>query len=243
MQTRSLLVLLVTVAACGDDGSSAGDGGPDDIMIVVDIDNGSCGDTVRITGEYINWEQASGFCGINEAVFEVEGGGQMDSTAPNGRFDLCTPDQAATRLVITQPTANSQCTQVPAGYTLPTILYARKDVIQSGAFYSARSWTTAQQDVIFTAVGQPFDAAKAQLHVHVDGTPRAVSIAAAHGPTQAIASGTEVWSAGATGTDVFFPNVDVGSGQTLLTVAGSSVGAGNVPLIAGTRTNVTVLAP
>jgi hypothetical protein len=239
-----LVVLLVTsLIACGDDGSSTGDGGPEDVMIVVDIDNGSCGDQVRLTGEYVDWDTETSFCGINEAVLEVEGGGAMDSTAPNGRFDLCTPDQATTRLDITQPSANSQCTTPPAAYTIPTIVFARKDVIQAGGFYSARSWTTQRQTTLFTQVGAPFDATKAQVHVHVDGNPRAVTIAAAHGTAQAIATTGATWTAGSTGVDVFFPNVDVGTGQTMLTIAGSSVGAGNIPLVAGTLTNVTVLAP
>lgn len=237
----SLLVLLVTVTACGDNGSSV-DGGPDDAMIVVDIDNGSCGDQVRLTGEYVDWDTEASFCGINAAVLEVEGDGAMDTTAPNGRFDLCTPNQATTRLNITQPSGNSQCTVPAAAYTLPTILVARKDVIQAGAFYSARSWTTERQTTLFTQVGAAFDATKAQVHVHVDGAPRAITITAAHGTAQAIATMGATWTAGATGVDVFFPNVDVGSGQTMLTIAGSSVGAGNIPLVAGTLTNVTVLA-
>jgi hypothetical protein len=238
----SWLVLLVTMTACGDDGSSTGDGGPGDTMIVVDIDNGSCGDTIRLTGEYVDWDTEASFCGINEAVLEVDGGGEMDSTAPNGRFDLCTPNQAATRLNITQPAANSQCTTPPSMYTLPTILYAQKAVIQAGAFYSARSWTAARQDSLFTIVGAPFDGTKAQVHVHVDGNPRAVSLAAAHGTTLAIAMGATTWTAGATGKDVFFPNVDVGAGTTMLTVTGGAVGTGSIPLVAGTLTNVTVLA-
>lgn len=243
MQMRtSLLVLLVTVG-CGDDGSSTGDGGPEDVMIVVDIDNGSCGDQVRLTGEYVDWDTETSFCGINEAVLEVEGGGAMDSTAPNGRFDLCTPDQATTRLNITQPSGNSQCTVTPAAYSIPTILFVRKDVIQAGGFYSARSWTTAKQDAIFTASGTTFDAGKAQVHVHVDGDPRAVTIAAAHGTAQAIATEGATWTEGSTGVDVFFPNVDVGSGETMLTITGGSVGAGTIPLVAGTLTNVTVVAP
>jgi hypothetical protein len=236
------LGLLVALSACGDNGSAGGDGGPNDVMIVVDIDNGSCGDMVRLTGEYVDWDTEASFCGINEAVFEVEGDGQMDSTAPNGRFDLCTPNQPTTRLNITQPSANSQCTTPPAMYTIPTILFAKKDVIQAGAFYSARSWTTARQDTLFTLVGAPFDATKAHVHVHVDGNPRAVAITAAHGTTLAIATGASTWSAGSTGADVFFPNVDVGNGQTMLTVTGA-VGTGNIPLVAGTLTNVTVLAP
>ena len=242
MLARSL-ALLAALSACGDDGSAT-DGGPGDTPIVIDIDNGSCGDMVRLTGEYVDWDTDARFCGINEAMFQVEGDGAMDGTAPNGRFDLCTPDQPVTRLDITQPTANSQCTQPPAMYTLPTILIARKDVILAGAFYSARSWTTARQDTLFAQVGAPFDAAKAQVHVHVEGTPRAVSLAAAHGTTLALAVGATTWTTGAaTGTDVFFPNVDIGNGQTMVTVTGGAIGAGSIPLIAGTLTNITVYAP
>ncbi len=245
MQIRtSLFVLVVTLGACGDDGSSRGDGGPGDIMIVVDIDNGSCGDQVRLTGEYVDWDTEASFCGINEAVFEVEGDGAIDSTAPNGRFDLCSPDQPTTRLNITQPAGNSQCTVPPSAYTIPTILFARKDVIQAGGFYNVRSWTTDRQTTLFTQVGAAFDATKGQIHVHVDGNPRAVSIAAAHGTTLALATmDATTWTATSTGVDVFFPNVDVGSGQTMLTVTGGAVGTGNIPVIAGTLTNVTVVAP
>lgn len=243
MQLRNLVVVLVTLAACGDDGSPAGDGGPGDTMIVVDVDNGSCGDTVRLTGEYVDWDDDSHFCGINEAVFEVPGG-QMDSTAPNGRFDLCIPDQPATRLAITQPTVNSQCTVPPSNYTLPTILYARKDVIRAGGFYDARSWTVDRETRLFPGeVGAAIDPAKAHLHVRVDGNARAVSISAAHGTALAIAVGSTTWAPGTTGRDVFFPNIDVGSGETTLTVTGGAVGTGTVPLVAGTLTNVTVLAP
>lgn len=230
----SVTLLLVTcLGACGDDGAGPVDAAP----VPVDIDNGSCGDQIRFTGEYVDWDSQTSFCGINEALIEVIGG-SMDSTAPNGRFDLCIPDAAATRLDVTQPTAMSQCTTPPAAYTIPTILHAQKVVIQSGGFFSARAFTAARQASFFTLVGAAFDPTKAQVLVHIDGPARTVTLAAAHGTAQtANATG---WVPGTAGTDVFFPNVDVGT--TTLSVTGGALGTGSIPVEANKVTNVTVLA-
>jgi hypothetical protein len=76
--------------------------------------------------------------------------------------------------------------------------------------------------------------------VHVDGQQRAVAILATHGTAQAY-SGT-AWAAGEMGSDVFFPNVDVANGSTMLTVVGGAIGTGPIPLQAGKLTMVTVLA-
>jgi hypothetical protein len=112
-------------------------------------------------------------------------------------------------------------------------------VILAGGFFSGRAFTVARQTTFFQSVGAPFDATKAQVFVHVNGMPRAVSIAAAHGTTQAIVATT--WGAGDTGHEVFFPNVEVSGGTTMLTVAGGAIGTGSIPLVAGTITNVSVL--
>lgn len=232
-------MVLVTsmLVACGDDGA-----GPVDAAIVpVDIDNGSCGDQIRFTGEYIDWDSHASFCGINQALIEVNGG-SMDSTAPNGRFDLCLPDAPSTRLDVTQPTALSQCTTPPGGYTIPTILFAQKVVIQNGAFFSGRAFTTGRQGTFFQMVGMPFDPTKGQVFVHVDGIERTIALGAAHGPVFSVRVGTvsNDWAAGAAGTDVFFPNVDVGTGTTMLMADGFAVGTGPIPVIAGTITNVSM---
>lgn len=229
--------LVVLAVACGDDGGSAPVDAP---FVPVDIDNGSCGDQLRFTGEYVDWDSDASFCGINDALFEVEGDGAMDSTAPNGRFDLCIPAQPTTRLNVTQPAAMSQCTVPASGYTIPVIAIASQAVIQSGGFFSARAFTTARQETFFQSIGVPFDSTRAQVVVHVEGTPRAVSLAATHGPVQAVAATT--WAPGATGHEVFFPNVEVGAGSTMLSVAGGAIGTGSIPLVAGTITSVSVLA-
>lgn len=220
------------LAACGDDGA----GPVDAASPPVDIDNGSCGDQIRFTGEYVDWDSHKSFCGINEALIEVTNG-SMDSTAPNGRFDLCIPDAATTRLDVTQPTGVSQCTVPPGAYTLPTILFAQKSVIQSGGFFSGRAFTTGRQ----ATLGVTLDPAKAHVFVHIDGTERTVSLAAPHGTAQAVrATAGSDWAPGAQGTEVFFPNVDVGAGTTMLSTDTGAVGTGAIPLVAGTVTNVSL---
>ncbi len=225
--------ITLVLAACSDDGGKDAS---------VDIDNGSCGDQVRFTGEYVDWEAQAAFCGIKDAILEVEGGGAMDTTAPNGRFDLCLPGaNVNTRINITQPTAASQCSQPASTYALPTFLYANKAVIKGGGFFSARSLTMARQTSFFTLIGQTFDATRAQVVVHVNGvTPRAVTLSGDHGAPWA-ANGT-TWAAGDTGIDVFFPNVAVGSGKAKLSIAGGGLGEGDIPLVAGTITNVALIA-
>lgn len=229
-----LVMTLAVVGACGDDGSGAVDADT-----TIDIDNGSCGDQVRFTGEYVDWDQDMGFCGIAAASFVVQGGGAMDDTAPNGRFDMCVPDDPVTLVGVTPPAAASSCAVPPSTYALPGVAVAHRQVIRSGGSFSARNFTDARQATYFQSIGLAFDATKAQVLVHVDGTPRAVSLDAPHGAPQAIA--TTTWAAGDTGKLVFFPNVDVGGGATTVTVAGGAIGTGSIPLAAGTFTYVAVL--
>ncbi|MBA3537992.1 MAG: hypothetical protein H0T79_00035 [Deltaproteobacteria bacterium] len=236
---KLLASTLLVLVACSDDGGTTG---PRDAPLVpVDIDNGSCGDQLRFTGELVDWDSSeASFCGVFEALFQVQGDGNMDTTAPNGRFDLCIPrSQAVTRIDVTPSTTASQCTQPSSTYTLPVLAVANRDVILAGAMFSARAFTTDRQASFFTAVGAAFDPTKAQVLVHVAGTPRAVSLEAAHAAAQAHAT---TWAPGDTGLDVAFPNVDVGTGTTNLAVAGGAVGTGAIPLVAGTLTVVTVYA-
>ena len=234
MRIVSLVAVLAACSACGDDAGNV------DAGLVIDIDNASCGDQLHFTGEYVDWDTDTSFCGIGDATVTVEGDGATDTTAPNGRFDLCIPrDMRTVRLDVMQPSGNSMCASPAAGYSVKVLLHANRDTILAGGFFSARAFTTARQDTFFQAVGQPFDSSKAQVFVHVSGTPHKVSVAAAHGPAQAIAATT--WAAGDTGKNVFFPNVDVGAGTTMLTVEGGAIGTGAIPLEAGTITNVSVL--
>ncbi|MEO7097059.1 MAG: hypothetical protein ABI175_27615 [Polyangiales bacterium] len=231
MLRRALFVTLALVG-CSDDANKDAS---------VDIDNGSCGDQVRFTGEYVDWDTHTAFCGIKDATLDVVGGA-TDTTAPNGRFDLCLPGaNVNTTLTITPPTAASQCTSPASTYTTPTTIYASKAVIKGGGFYSARSITMARLPAFFTQIGQTYDPAKAIVVVHVNGaTPRAVSLSGTHGAPQVVIGAA--WVAGDTGTDVVFPNVDAATGKAKLSVTGGGLGEGDVPVTAGAITNVAVIA-
>lgn len=235
-------VCALALAACGggDDGGDGGGDAPSDATIVVDIDNGSCGDQLNFTGELVDWDNHTAFCGVFEAELESRGAGTVDSTGPNGRFALCVPDQATTLLDVTMPAGNSPCTTPASPYPMPGIAVARRDVIRAGAFFSVRAFTEARRTTFFQQLGFSFAPALSQVYVHVHGTPRAVSIAAAHGPTHALTGAA--WTPGDTGAEVFFPNVDPGAGSTRLSVAGGAIGTGDIPLEAGKFTYITVYA-
>jgi hypothetical protein len=226
MATARYAAFFVTLCACGDDAAPRDASTPD-------IDNGACGSMLRFTGEYIDWDSGAAFCGILGAELTVQGSGAKGTTPPNGRFDLCVPDQAVALVDIKPSTSISPCAMPqtpPATYALPGIAVANKAVILAGGFWSGRGFVMARQAV---------DATKAQVFVHVNGAPGPVSISATHGPTQARVNNT--WSPGDTGPDVFFPDVDPAGGATTLSAAGA-IGTGSIPLVAGKMTDVSIIA-
>lgn len=217
-----LLPLVPLVAACSDGG--------DDAQIPPGFDNGTCGEMIRFTGEYVDWdESATMFCGVFGATFQARDGGGTSSTAPNGRFDLCVPNQALTLVDVTPPAQPSMCNASKGTYTLPAIAVASRRVLFAGGAWSGRGFVMGRQAV---------DAAKAQVFVHVDGPPREVALEAAHGPAQA--RNGDAWAPGASGQDVFFPDVEVGGGKTKIVASGATV-PDSIPLVAGTVTSATIL--
>jgi hypothetical protein len=241
MFTMRSAALLVAFGACSDSPASPdarlpdalpADALPADAPAQDAAADASAGCTgIRFTGEYVDWDSSSSpFCGIFGAEFAVPGGGERQTTAPNGRFDICIPDAPVTLVDITPPAAASTCSMPPAAYTIAGIAVANKAVITAGGAWSGRAFVPARQAV---------DSTKAQVFVHVNGTPVAVSIGAAHESSQARTSGT--WAAGNTGEEVFFLNVDPGTGTTDLTAAGA-IGTGPIPLVAGKVTNVSIIA-
>lgn len=223
------------LAGCGDsDDNPPVDAAPDGLP-------GVCGADALFTGEYVNWDSTEAdFCGVLGAKWTVRGDtSRTNTTAPNGRFQLCVANQAQTVVDITPPTAASDCRAITGEtYVRRGVAIATREVIAAEGVNSARAMTETREAEMFGQVGAAYDATKAQLVVHVDGTPRAVSIAAAHGTTQRFDG--SAWAAGDTGSDVFFPNVAVGA--TLITVAGGAVGATTVALEASAYTYVTVIA-
>jgi hypothetical protein len=233
-----VLAACVASAACGDDSH-----GPKDAPVDQPLNDGVCpnGAEVFFTGEFIDWDATvTAFCGIFDATWQVHGDAtRTDKTNPNGRFELCIDAAATTQIDITLSTMTSQCT-TGAPYALPGIAIANQAVIATGKLFSARSLTMGRLAPFFTSVGVTLDPAKAIVFVHVEGTPRAVSIAAAHGTALAFDGAT--WAAGATGQNVVFPNTDLGGGSTTVDVAGGAIGTGSIPLAANTFTYLTVVA-
>jgi hypothetical protein len=220
----------LSIAACGGCG-----GGSGSVDAAPDIDNGTCGAMLRFTGEYVDWDNDTTFCGLPGSVFTIPGVGPRTISAPNGRVDLCIPDQATTLIDITPPATIPDCKVVSdpqLKYSLPGIAVASKAVILTGKPWSGRS---------FIAGRQTYDPAKAQVFVHIEGPARAVSLDAAHGhgPTQAVA--TTTWAPGDTGHEVFIPDVDPAGGSATLSVAGGAIGDGSIPLVAGKMTTLTVV--
>jgi hypothetical protein len=140
------------------------------------------------------------------------------------------PNKPITLVEIAQPAQPSQCSATPGSYKLPGLAVASKEVFLAGGAWSGRAFVMGRQTV---------DTTKAQVFVHVHGKPREVSIGAAHG--QAQARSDSGWQPGAMGQDVFFQDVEVGSGETTISAAGAVVPE-KIPLAPGTMTNVTIVA-
>ena len=198
---------------------------------------------VMVAGEYIDWDSAAtAFCGIFMAKYQVQGDTAMATTPPNGRIRVTVPPGQGTALVrlnLTPPTDPTQCATASGTYTVPGIVAIQYAVIATGQTFSARAFTDTRRTSFFQQVGLTYDAAKAQVVVHVDGTMRAVSIMATH--DTAIAFDGTQWAAGTTGMDVYFPNVDVGSGMVGVTMGSPDVGEGQYPVEAGKVTYVTLV--
>jgi len=225
MATANSAALLVLICACSD-GAAPRDAAPD-------VDNGACGGLLRFTGEYVDWNSGATFCGIYKATFQARGSTAADTTEPNGRFDMCIPDQATVVVDITPPAEPSHC-YLPENetYQLPGLAVANKEVISAGGFWSGRTFVTGQPPVV------P-DPAKAQVFVHVNGSPRLLTLEAPHGSAQALVNGT--WAPGSTGSDVYFPNVTPGLGTTILSAEGNAIGTGSIPLEAGKMTTLSII--
>jgi hypothetical protein len=227
--------LAVAVAACGG-GSPTPDGSPD---TPPDMVVSGCGADLLFTGEIVDWDSV-GDCGVANAMVTVRGQpAQTDASNFNGRFEVCVPQQGQTAVDVTQSADASRCAPVAGAYPVRGVFVADPAVIGVNALsFSARAMTQARQDAMFMQIGQAYSGAKAQLVVHVAGTPRAVSISSAHAAPQSY-DGSK-WVADNTGAYVFFPNVDPGAAT--ITVTGGAIGTGSVALEAGAYTYVTVIA-
>jgi hypothetical protein len=211
---KRLALCALVLAACGDDAPAIPDGPPD-----------PCAPEMEVTGEYVDWDSTeAAFKGVTGAKFTLQSDQtKTASTAPNGRFIMpCIAPQDGVIDV------------APKGDNVPGVLIVNKSVIQTGAMLSYRSFTTTR------GADFGFDAAKAGVFVHVEGTPRAVTVAGAGSP---FAFDGSTWAAGNTGKNVYFPGVVPGiTGMAMVSMSGTTVGAGNVEVAAGKITYVTLVA-
>jgi hypothetical protein len=236
---------LAALGACGDSGAKPADASPD---TPIDMAPGTCaGADVFFTGEVIDWDWTNTQqCGVNQAMLTVRGQPtRTDGTNPNGRFELCIAHQAESIVDFTFSVNASECDTHPGTYPGRGVLVAEQAVIDAGAVFSARAMTAERMATMFTAIGQPYNAAQGQLVVHVAGTPRVVSLSTMNHSAAQQFNGTS-WepapATGAVGSYVFFPNVDLGGGAVTVSVAGGAVGATAVTLEAGVFTYLTVVA-
>lgn len=221
----ALVIALATGIGCGSSGSSP------DAAVVTD---GKCGADLSFTGEVVNWDSTdTNFCGVFGATLTVHGDpARTDKTNPNGRFELCVARAPTVRLDLVPPAGPSMCSAAGV-YPFSGIVIADRQVIDSGAMVSARM-------IGMQRAGTLFDSAKASVFVHTEGSVGPVTSSAPHGP--AMAWDGSNWQPGDSGSNVVFPNTDVGDGTTTVGVAsGSAIGTGTVPVAAGTFTCVTIV--
>jgi hypothetical protein len=225
------------LGACGDSGAKPADA-------AVDVAPGACTDTT-FAGEIIDWDATSAeFCGVFKARLSARGQtGRTDDTSPNGRFGLCIPQEPQSLVDVSFSTEASQCAKQVGSYTDRVVLVADQALIDAGVMFSARVMTPDRHAMMFTAIGAPSDPAKAQLVIHIAGTPHEVSLSAVSHDAAQQFNGTTwepVAGSAAPGSDVLFPNVDPAASPVTVTVGGAVVATG-IALEAGVFTYVTVL--
>jgi len=224
----SIAVVLGALPACG----GGGGGTPD-----------AAAAQVTFTGEMIDWDSDHGaaFCGVyNVSLAQHDNAANTDKTAPNGRMVMMVPDNASVRIDVTPPPGASECATTVGLYQLPGIIITGKGQLDSGKDNSFRMIGMNRIPTWFSQFGLTYDAAKAIIFVHVEGTPVAVKSSAA---SDTAIAGTEAqWAAGSTGQNVVFPNAAVGTSAISLDGV-TALNAQTVPTVAGTITYITLVNP
>jgi hypothetical protein len=239
---RAPALIVALIGACS---SRSGTHAPDAAIAdsTADAASGSDADLVDypFTGAFLDWDSTTAApCPIVGATWAAHyDASRTTTTDASGTFTL-TLASWLNILDVTPPAGASACASPSASYTIPGIAIPTPAVIHAGGAFEARSLTTARVATFYASFGATFDASRGQLFVHVDGAPRAVSISYPSGPAQAFDG--NAWGTGATGVDVFFPNIDLSGGMMpAVTVDGGATGTGGVPLAAGSITYMTVI--
>jgi hypothetical protein len=205
--------LALLLSACSDDASTSDAAPPD-----------PCAPNVTFTGEFVDWDSTeTSFLGIGFATFVLGTDTTvMDTTAPNGRFDLCIPKTADSLEVL--PAAASE-------YVGGQVI-VHQPALSSTLVQTYRSFKPSRG----AAFG--YDASKGQVFVHVVGGQRTVDVTTAT-IKQTFVDG--IWTAGNTGTDIYLGNVSATS-EVLSVSGGQFSGPVQIPVSPGQFTFVTVVA-
>jgi hypothetical protein len=211
--------------------------GPPDVALPADADLVD----YSVTGEYLDWDSTTLVpCPIVGATWTVTyDNTRVATTDSTGSFTISLTSYYV-EMDVEPPSVATTCTTPQSQYDLRAHAIVPPAVHYAGGHFVARSLTADRVSTFYAAIGSAFDVTRGNLLVHIDGPQRAVSITSPHAAEQAF-DGSQ-WSAGATGTDVYFPNIDLSGGAaTTVTVAGSAIGAGSVTLVAGKIFLMTVI--
>lgn len=240
---RAALFACCLPFACGGGGGGGTIDAPHVDAPAEAIGDAFCGADFFYTGEYVDWDSSDTgeFLGIFNATWAVENDSASRNTAhtaPNGRFLLCTAPQDTITDITPDPTnGGSDGSDV----YLPGVALGKHQVLARIPLTSARSMRMSRVATMFAQIGSAYDPAAGQVFVHQTNTTGTLSLSAAHAATQAYGD-TMSWSAGDSGTYVFFPNVATGT-ATLTSSDTAAIGTGAFPVAAGKITYLEVAAP
>ena len=233
---RAPALILLLLAACsggaGPGGGEAPDAAPDADLV-----------SFSLAGDYLDWDStAAAPCPIPDGVWAARYDSTRTATTDAAGAFTIRLASYLWELDVTPPAAPPACAAGAASpYELPATALVPPAVHFAGGRFGARAMTRARAASFYATFLSAFDATRAHLLVHVDGPPREVAISSPHAGAQAFDGAA--WGAGATGADVFFPNIDLaGDEMTTVSVTGGAVGTGSVVLRAGALLYMTVVA-
>lgn len=235
------LIAAVLATACEMSSNVTVDAAIPDAPIVSDGAIDADMESYPFIGAMLDWDSTTAApCPIVGAKWVTQyDTSRVGTTDADGAVTL--PLTSFTQLVDVEPPLTTTTCSTPQGsYQIRGLAIVPPAIHYGGGHFVARSFTTARAASFYASFGSSFDATRAQLLVHLDGPPRAVSITRAHAGAQAFDGTT--WSAGASGVDVYFPNIDLAGGSTtIVSVVGGAIGTGSVSLPAGKLLYLTMI--
>jgi hypothetical protein len=214
-----LVSVLAACGGCGDDGNGSADAAPPD----------PCAPEMTFTGELLDWDSGGsvGFMGVPGATVVIPTDTtKQDITAPNGRWELCVEAKNDEAEMFPAPSTN---------YIAGRIVIWKNIQVGLPAL-SLRTFTTTR------AADFGFDATQSHVFVHVLGGTRTVSMSSAFTPQTMQTFANGAWSAGNTGTDLYFGNIPASGSASIVVSGGDWTGPTSFVTAPGEFTFVTIRA-